>query len=82
VIDSSNLEVTALEKEARELHSLADMFEFPEMMIPINELVAESRDELIMVKDVWDTSMLVELQFRYSSLTPCVGHFCNTGTVV
>ena len=32
-------------------------------MDPISASIKESFDEIVMVKDVWDTSMLCELQF-------------------
>jgi dynein heavy chain len=64
LLDSTNVEVTELEKETFELKNLADMFEFPEVIVPTIAVMSECRDDLVLVKDVWDTSSLVELQFK------------------
>ena len=62
-IDTANGEITELEVEVKELQSLANMFEFPELMKPAVTTVTECREDLGLVKDVWDTSALCEMQF-------------------
>ena len=62
-LDAAALEVTALEEELKDLTNLANMFEFPNMIKESAEGVAECREDLGMVKDIWDYSALVEKQF-------------------
>jgi dynein heavy chain len=62
-LGSTNAELMELEKETGELKGLADMFEFPEIIVPTMDVMKECREDLGLVKDVWDTSALVEQQF-------------------
>lgn len=63
VIDTANTEIKKLETESNALKKLAEMFDFPELLDPANVVIFECREELVFVKDVWDISMLVEVQF-------------------
>ena len=69
MLDAANEEMTALSKEIDHLTNLANMFEFPEKIKEATETVAECREELVMVRDVWDFSALVEQQFSKWRLT-------------
>ena len=57
------VEVSELEEELKDLTNLANMFEFPKAIQEATEGVAECREDLGMVKDIWDFSALVEQQF-------------------
>ena len=63
LLDTAASEVTDLEKELTELTNLANMFEFPKAIQESTETVGECREDLGMVKDIWDFSALVEQQF-------------------
>jgi len=63
MLDAGNKEVCELEAEVKELTNLANMFEFPEMLTRGILTVEEMREDLGLVKDVWDFSALVEQQF-------------------
>ena len=45
---------------SRRLTDLANMFEFPQLMEPLQCMLATLWEDLIMVKDVWDTTALCE----------------------
>ena len=52
---------------AAELHKhtqLSNMFDCPEAVVKATEGVAAIKNDLILVKDVWDASSLVEQQFQ------------------
>ena len=57
-------EISDLKKRLAEFRKLADMFEFPEATGQAENEVQRLHSELVMVKDVWDTSSLCELQFQ------------------
>ena len=52
--------------ELQKFTGLANMFDFPEAVQPAAEGCAEIRADLVMVKDVWDVSAMVEQQFVVS----------------
>ena len=55
------------EDMAAELHKhtqLSNMFDCPETVATASEGVAAIKGDLVMVKDVWDASSLVEQQFQ------------------
>ena len=52
--------------ELQKFTGLANMFDFPEAVQPAAEGCAEIRADLVMVKDVWDVSAMVEQQFMVS----------------
>ena len=57
-------ELIAMEKEVKKHEELANMFDFPDHMLPLKEKMQTLKSELVMVKDVWDTSSLCEVQFQ------------------
>ena len=72
------------EDMAAELHKhtqLSNMFDCPETVVTAAEGVAAIKADLVMVKDVWDASSLVEQQFQVCSCSspsafvfPCITH--------
>lgn len=61
------------EEMAAELHKhtqLSNMFDCPEAVVSATEGVSAIKGDLVLVKDVWDASSLVEQQFqvRWASL--------------
>lgn len=54
--------------ELTKYEGLANMFECPDKVQPAIAGIAELKADLIMVKDVWDTSALVEVQFQVSQV--------------
>lgn len=55
------------EDMAAELHKhtqLSNMFDCPEAVVSATEGVAAIKADLVVVKDVWDASSLVEQQFQ------------------
>ena len=52
--------------ELQKFTGLANMFDFPEVVQPAAEGCAEIRADLVMVKEVWDVSAMVEQQFMVS----------------
>ena len=63
ILDSTAVEVKDVENELKDLTNLANMFEFPNMIKESAECIAECREDLGMIKDIWDYSALVEKQF-------------------
>jgi dynein heavy chain len=63
VLDTTALEVASIETELKELTNLANMFEFSAMVAAAAACIAECREDLGMIKDIWDYSSLVEKQF-------------------
>ncbi|CAD7704939.1 unnamed protein product [Ostreobium quekettii] len=63
-VDKVALEIIDFEKECNDYNELANVFEFPDIMDRVRETIKTVRNELIMVKDVWDTSALCETQFQ------------------
>ena len=63
MLDTADVEVSELETELSDLTNLANMFEFPKAIQEATECIAECREDLGMVKDIWDFSALVEQQF-------------------
>lgn len=57
-------DIAKMEVELKKHNDMANMFEFPEHMDALKDKVTELKSELIMVKDVWDTSSLCEVQFQ------------------
>lgn len=57
-------EISSLQGRLFEYKKLAEMFEFPEEVEVVQNEIERLRSELIMVKDVWDTSALCETQFQ------------------
>ena len=57
-------DIAVMDAECKKHQALANMFDFPEVMNELNAKVAEIKGEMIMVKDVWDTSSLCEVQFQ------------------
>lgn len=54
--------------ELQKFTGLANMFDFPEAVQPAAEGCADIRADLVMVKDVWDVSAMVEQQFTVSQI--------------
>lgn len=55
------------EEMAAELHKhtqLSNMFDCPEAVVSTTEGVSAIKGDLVLVKDVWDASSLVEQQFQ------------------
>ena len=63
ILDSTAVEVKDVENELKDLTNIANMFEFPNMIKESAECIAECREDLGMIKDIWDYSALVEKQF-------------------
>lgn len=63
-IDQAACEILALETKCSEFVGLANMFDFPDLVEDVSNNISTTKQELIMVKDVWDTSSLCELQFQ------------------
>ena len=64
------------EDMAAELHKhtqLSNMFDCPESVVIATEGVAAIKNDLVLVKDVWDASCLVEQQF----VVGCARAHCN-----
>lgn len=68
-IDEVACEILALEAKCNEFIGLANMFDFPELVEDVSKNISTTKQELIMVKDVWDTSCLCELQFQVRGRT-------------
>ena len=68
-MDATVTEMAGMDKEMAELAKLADMFEFPELMENIVATVSECREDLVMVKDVWDMNNLCASQFAFWQTT-------------
>eukprot|EP00798_Chlamydomonas_sp_ICE-L_P023007 gene23007-30199_t len=62
-LDKTGAELTSLKKECERLYELAAIFEFAHLVDPTMMMIKESLEEVTMVKDVWDTSVLCEQQF-------------------
>lgn len=56
-------ELIGLRKECDRFKELSSIFEFPQLVEPIVTSINEAYEDLVMVKDVWDTAQLCELQF-------------------
>eukprot|EP00899_Mesostigma_viride_P003607 jgi/Mesvir1/13247/Mv18980-RA.1 len=69
-IKASHEEVRALETEAADLKGLSDVFEFPDLMAPVVANVAGVRQDLVVLKDLWDVATLCEMQFHEWQQTP------------
>ena len=54
MLDTADVEVSELETELSDLTNLANMFEFPKAIQEATECIAECREDLGMVKDIWD----------------------------
>ena len=66
--------------ELQKFTGLANMFDFPEVVQPAAEGCAEIRADLVMVKDVWDVSAMVEQQFVVSQGSELQALLCPLGT--
>lgn len=66
-LDGASRELADLKKECSRLEELASVFEFPQLTEPVVASIKETVEDLVMVKDVWDTAVLCELQFQVSS---------------
>eukprot|EP00891_Asterochloris_glomerata_P001316 jgi/Astpho2/1316/Aster-06188 len=62
-IDQAAKEYEEMGAELQKFTGLANMFDFPEAVQPAAEGCADIRADLVMVKDVWDVSAMVEQQF-------------------
>lgn len=63
-VDEVSCEILDLEAKCKEFTDLANMFDFPEQVEAVAKDITVTKQELVMVKDVWDTSSLCELQFQ------------------
>ena len=59
-IDVVARELAELRKEVDRMVELASVFEFPQLVEPVMASIKETVDDLVMVKDVWDTAILCE----------------------
>jgi dynein heavy chain len=50
-------------QECERFKELAAIFEFTQLVEPVMASITETLEDLALVKDVWDTAMLCELQF-------------------
>jgi dynein heavy chain len=67
-LDAAARELTDLKRECERLEELASVFEFPQLVEPVTASLKETVEDLVMVKDVWDTAVLCELQFQVRSV--------------
>lgn len=63
-LDAVSREVAEIQKECVRLVELAAVFEFPQLVDPVKTSLKEIAEDMVAVKDVWDTVMLCELQFQ------------------
>jgi dynein heavy chain, axonemal len=63
-LDRVAAELEGLKTELLHFRELANVFEFPQLIETINGHIRELLEDLVMAKDVWDTVMLCELQFK------------------
>lgn len=61
-----------MEAELNKHTQLANMFDCPETVTAATEGVATIKADLVMVKDVWDCSSLVEQQFQVICRLPLI----------
>jgi len=66
-IDEMHIDLCALEKQTLELFELATLFEFPDQIKKTDTMVKKMRDDLILIKKLWDvvrvtTTTLAEWQ--------------------
>jgi dynein heavy chain len=69
-IDRLDTEQRAMERGARELRELTELFDFPEIMEAIDELTAASRADLVQLKRLWDLAAVVSSQTEAWEQTP------------
>lgn len=62
-MDGAAKEIAEVAKECKHFEGLAAVFEFSQLMEPILADLKQTQADLVMVKDVWDTSVLCEVQF-------------------
>ncbi len=65
-LDKTAHELADLKRECGRLVELASVFEFPQLVEPVSAAIRETVEDLVMVKDVWDTAVLCEVQFQVS----------------
>lgn len=75
-VDEVSREILDLEAKCKEFTGLANMFDFPEQVENVAKDISVTKQELVMVKDVWDTSSLCELQFQVRICLFCF-KICN-----
>lgn len=69
-IDQAAKDYEDMAAELNKHTQLSNMFDCPETVVTATEGVAAIKGDLILVKDVWDASSLVEQQFQVSVLAP------------
>lgn len=63
MMDEASLELVQLSKECTHFEGLAATFEFPQLMTPVIANLQATWADLVMVKDVWDTQVICDVQF-------------------
>lgn len=69
-IDRLDAEQRAMERGARELRELTELFDFPEIMEAIEELTVACRSDLVQLKRLWDLVAVVKSQIEAWEQTP------------
>eukprot|EP00698_Gefionella_okellyi_P005145 TRINITY_DN1471_c0_g1_i4.p1 TRINITY_DN1471_c0_g1~~TRINITY_DN1471_c0_g1_i4.p1 ORF type:complete len:2448 (+),score=753.76 TRINITY_DN1471_c0_g1_i4:538-7881(+) len=62
-INKGHQDLANLEKESKRLKTLAELFEFPDLIAPAIDKLREMRDDLCVAKQLWDCAMYVDRQF-------------------
>lgn len=57
-------ELAKLRKECSQFAELASIFELTDAMGPVTAAIKELSEDLVAVKDVWDCTMMCEVQFQ------------------
>jgi hypothetical protein len=64
-INQAHIDLSAVQKDAIRLKTLADLFDFPELMTETLENLKVLRETLIWMKHMWDIAMYVDRQLAY-----------------
>ena len=62
-LEEGGKELEEFKEELSKIKRLADVFEFPEMVEPISKSLQDCSEDLVLLKDVWDTTAKCETQF-------------------
>eukprot|EP00879_Flechtneria_rotunda_P017284 GHRR01018106.1.p1 GENE.GHRR01018106.1~~GHRR01018106.1.p1 ORF type:complete len:1124 (+),score=375.49 GHRR01018106.1:243-3374(+) len=64
LLDTAASELAKLRKECIQFAELASIFELTDAMAPADAAIRELYEDLVSVKDVWDCTMMCEVQFQ------------------
>lgn len=59
ILDVMHVDLKDIEKEASNMRELADVFEFPDLVGRMEEVVSMCRRDVVLIKKLWDLSAMV-----------------------